>query len=73
MKVVSSTELIKKIDSIISKNRNLLSESDLFALRECKKRLKELDNLKVKGNYELRNKVIAEAVSFLLRFFLSDM
>ncbi|GAB5551649.1 MAG: hypothetical protein Sapg2KO_12400 [Saprospiraceae bacterium] len=73
MKGDSLKELIKTIDSIISKNRDLLSESDLNALKMCKKRLKELENLKVKESYELRNKIIADAVSFLLKFFLSDL
>ena len=73
MKGDSSKELIKTIDSIISRNRDLLSESDLLALKTCKKRLKELDDLKIKENYELRNKIIADAISLLLKFFLSDL
>jgi len=67
----SSNELINEIDLIISQNRDLLSESNLKALVECKKRLKELENLKIKENYELRNKIIGDAILLLLKFFLS--
>lgn len=71
MKETTSNELINEIDLIISENRDLLSESNLKALLECKKRLKELENLKIKENYELRNKIISDAILILLKFFLS--
>lgn len=73
MKEIFSKELIDEIDSIILENRDLLSESNLKALEECRKRLTELENFKIKENYELRNQVIADAVSLLFRFFLSDL
>ena len=68
----NTNELIAEINSIISENRDLLSESNLEALLECKKRLKELENLKIKENYELRNRIIADAILLLLKFFLSN-
>lgn len=73
MENIELKELKNKIDSILTKNRDLLSENDISALEECKERLEELGNFKIKGNYELRNKILVEATSLLLKFLFSEL
>ena len=73
MKASSISELIEKMDSILTKNRGLLSEEDFKILENCKKKLEELNQAQIKENFKLRNSVISEAISLLLKFFLSDL